>query len=275
VTTRSRKTFQQIVTLPDPAIPLAEAALLMACEEYPHLSLSPYLDFIDAAAMRVRDVMPPAPTQADTIDSMNQVLFDEFGFSGNRDDYYDPRNSFLNDVIERRRGIPISLSALYMAVGGRVGIRIDGIGLGGHFLVRHSSGETETVLDPFNRGVRLSPEALGGLASEADAGDPAAPNALPRASNREILARMLRNLLRIYVGVRAYDKALSMIDLMLINDPEALPLDRQRGLLRLETRRFEGAASDLAHYLRQQDNLDEPRHRELIGTVARIRAMLN
>jgi regulator of sirC expression with transglutaminase-like and TPR domain len=80
VTTRSRKTFQQIVTLPDPAIPLAEAALLMACEEYPHLSLSPYLDFIDAAAMRVRDVMPPAPTQADTIDSMNQVLFDEFGF---------------------------------------------------------------------------------------------------------------------------------------------------------------------------------------------------
>jgi regulator of sirC expression with transglutaminase-like and TPR domain len=268
-----------MVTLPDPAIPLAEAALLMACEEYPQLSLSPYLDFLDHAATRVREVLPPEPGEADVLDALNRVLFGEFGFAGNREDYYDPRNSFLNDVIERRRGIPITLSALYMTVGHRLDLRIDGIGLPGHFLVRHRSGRSETILDPFNGGRRLSAVEIGELlrgSGEAATGeDLPDPPALPRASNRQILARMLGNLLRIYVGIGAYDKALAMTDLMLINDPEAVPLYRQRGLLRLETRRFEGAARDLAYYIRRQEDPRDPRHEHLLKALARIRAMLN
>ena len=112
---RSRRTFQQLVTLPDGAIPLAEAALLMACEEYPQLEISPYLDQLDEIADAAPHVRPDG-SPMDNAAVLNEVLFDRFGFKGNSDDYYDPRNSFFNDVLDRRLGIPITLSAVYIEV---------------------------------------------------------------------------------------------------------------------------------------------------------------
>src|SRR5437764_1448068 len=105
VSARSRKTFQQLVTLPDAAIPLAEAALIMACEEYPQLELSPYLDLLDRIAAVIKQKLCPADTPVDTVEKINTVLFDTFQFRGNAEDYYDPRNSFFNDVLDRRVGI--------------------------------------------------------------------------------------------------------------------------------------------------------------------------
>src|SRR5438128_680586 len=113
---RSRRTFQQLVTLPDGAIPLAEAALLMACEEYPQLEISPYLDRLDEIANAAKPHVRDGDNPIDTVAKINQVLFEQFGFRGNSDEYYDPRNSFFNDVIDRRLGIPITLSALYLEV---------------------------------------------------------------------------------------------------------------------------------------------------------------
>lgn len=277
MTIRSRQTFEQIVTLPDLAIPLAEAALLMACEEYPQLTLQPYLDFLDGAASRVRERLHAQPDPKETIDGLNQVLFGEYGFSGNPEDYYDPRNSFLNDVIERRRGIPITLSALYMAVASRLEFRIEGIGLPGHFVVRHRSAEGEIFLDPFNGGERLNREDVRALARSHlgdEGGDENVDRWLRRSTHRQILSRMLNNLRMIYLRAREIDKALSMMDLMVITDPQAVDLYRQRGLLRAEMRQFRGAAADLRHYLDQRIE-DDSRRQEAVRALARIRSMLN
>jgi regulator of sirC expression with transglutaminase-like and TPR domain len=116
VSIRSRRTFQQLVTLPDAAIPLAETALMIACEEYPQLELSPYLDLLDEIADAVRQTRRPADSAMDTVEKINTVLFESYNFRGNADDYYDPRNSFFNDVLDRRVGIPITLSTVYIEV---------------------------------------------------------------------------------------------------------------------------------------------------------------
>src|SRR5437870_5214829 len=100
VSTRSRKTFQQLVTLPDSAIPLAEAALILACEEYPQLEISPYLDLLDHMAQLAQQKLGSSDSPVETIEKINAVLFETFGFRGATDDYYDPRNSFLNDVLD-------------------------------------------------------------------------------------------------------------------------------------------------------------------------------
>jgi regulator of sirC expression with transglutaminase-like and TPR domain len=275
VTTRSRQTFGQIVTLPDLAIPLAEAALLLACEEYPHLALGPYLDFLDLAAARVRQTIPDDADPETTIDGLNRVLFGEYGFTGNLTHYYDARNSFLNEVIERRTGIPITLSAVYMSVAARLDFPLDGIGLPGHFIVRHRRGPEDVFLDPFNDGARMTLESLREITGNAGGGTDIDPW-LRRSTHKEILSRMLNNLRRIYLKAQAFDKALAMTDLMLITDPSALDLYRQRGLLRLRTHQFEGAARDLGHFLRhQQKDLKNPALEAPIRALARLRAMLN
>src|SRR5438874_4835806 len=135
---RSRKTFQQLVTLPDAAIPLAEAALIMACEEYPQLELSPYLDLLDRMADAVKQKLSPSDSPLDRVERINAVLFDIFEFRGNTEDYYDPRNSFFNDVLDRRLGIPITLSTLYIEVSKRLTIPIAGVGMPGHVIVKYS-----------------------------------------------------------------------------------------------------------------------------------------
>src|SRR5262245_43501774 len=149
---RSRQTFHQLVTLPDSAIPLAEAALLMACEEYPHLQVRPFIDQLDDMADQVRSMMRGEDSPRETIDKINNVLFDVMGFRGNTENYYDPRNSFLNDVLERRIGIPITLSAVYLEVARRLKFPIVGVGMPGRFLVKYRRPGEELILDPFNRG---------------------------------------------------------------------------------------------------------------------------
>ena len=275
MTRRSRKTFEQLVTLPDLAIPLAEAALLVACEEYPQLSLTPYLEFLDQAAERARSMIPVGRAPETTITAINEVLFGEYGFSGNTSDYYDARNSFLNAVIERRTGIPIALSAIYIAVAARLDFEVEGIGVPGHFVVRYRSPDEDIFLDPFNGGARLTREDLTALAHQAGSSVVNAESWLRRATNRQILTRMLNNLRTIYLKGHAFDKALSMMDLMLITEPELGELYRQRGMLRLQLRQFEGAARDLRRYLETQSGEDSPQTQELAEHLATIKAMLN
>src|SRR5215510_12513304 len=158
MSTRSRRTFQELVTLPDGAVPLAEAALLMACEEYPQLEISPYLDRLDDIADVVRPKLYPGISPLDTIETLNDVLFGIEGFRGNTENYNDPRNSFFNDVLERRVGIPITLSAVYLEVARRISFPIFGVGMPGHFLVKYGDRTQEFFLDPFNGGQILTRE---------------------------------------------------------------------------------------------------------------------
>jgi len=277
VSTRSRKTFQQLVTLPDSAVPLAEAALILACEEYPQLEISPYLDILDNMANMAQQKLRPADSPVETVKKINAVLFENFGFRGATEDYYDPRNSFFNDVLDRRIGIPITLSAVYMEVSRRLNFPIAGVGMPGHFIVKYWDRREEFFLDPFNRGEILTRDDCRDRLYEryGDSID-FDERLLARVTNRQILWRMLNNLKEIYLKAHAFDKALAIVDMMLMVDPEEIPQFRDRGLLRLQLRQFEGARRDLEHYLRHSAGADD---REEIGNhlkeLRRIRATMN
>jgi regulator of sirC expression with transglutaminase-like and TPR domain len=274
---RSRKTFQQLVTLPDGAIPLAEAALLMACEEYPQLEISPFIDQLDEIAEEARSLLREGDSPRETIDKINSVLFDRMGFRGNTEDYYDPRNSFFNDVMERRVGIPITLSAVYLEVARRLEVPIVGVGMPGRFLVKYRTPLEELILDPFNRGEIIGREECRSMLTELYGADVQfTEQMLERATHRQILARMLNNLKVIYLKAQTYDKALAMVDMMLMVQPEDVEQYRDRGLLHLQLRQFEAAAKDLDHYLKAvPDSTDKEEIQEHLKELSRIRAMMN
>jgi len=277
VSTRSRKTFHQLVTLPDSAVPLAEAALILACEEYPQLEISPYLDILDNMADIAQQKLRPADSPVETVKKINAVLFESFGFRGATEDYYDPRNSFFNDVLDRRIGIPITLSTVYMEVSRRLNFPIAGVGLPGHFIVKYWDRREEFFLDPFNRGEILTRDDCRdrlyeryGDSIEFD------ERLLARVTNRQILWRMLNNLKEIYLKAHAFDKGLAIVDMMLMVDPEEIPQFRDRGLLRLQLRQFEGASRDLEHYLRHSAGADDREEIENhLKELRRILATMN
>jgi regulator of sirC expression with transglutaminase-like and TPR domain len=277
VSTRSRRTFHQLITLPEGAIPLAESALLMACEEYPQLELSPYLDQLDEMATAVRSRMRPSESPLDTIRTINNVLFDEFGFRGNRDNYYDPRNSFLNDVLERRVGIPITLSTIYLEVARRLPFPIVGLGMPNHFLVKYADRAQEFILDPFNRGDILTrADCASRVAESYGRAVELSDRFFEAVTHRQILVRMLNNLKAIYVEARAYDKGLGMVEMLLLAEPANPQQYRDRGLLHRQLRHYELAARDLEKYIKLAPNAkDRQEVQEALTDVRRIQATMN
>ena len=274
---RSRKTFEQLVTLPDSAIPLAEAALLMACEEYPQLELSPYLDKLDQIAEMAQRDIHAADGPIEVVEKINSVLFKTLGFHGNTEDYYDPRNSFFNDVLDRRIGIPITLSAVYLEVSRRLNLPISGVGMPGHFVVKYANRDEEFFLDPFNQGAILTRDDCRDRIREMY-GDSIEfhDRLLSRVTNRQILSRMLNNLKLIYLKAQAFDKALAIVEMMLLVSPEDSEQFRDRGLLRLQLRQFEAAGRDLMNYLRTcPAATDRQEIQDHLKELQRIRAMMN
>jgi regulator of sirC expression with transglutaminase-like and TPR domain len=277
VSVRSRKTFHQLVTLPDAAIPLAETALIIACEEYPQLELSPYLELLDRIAEATQRKRSASDSPIDSVKTINDVLFDTYGFHGNTEDYYDPRNSFFNDVLDRRIGIPITLSTVYIEVSKRINFPISGVGMPGHFLVKYSDRSEEFFIDPFNQGAILTRDDCRNRIHELY-GDAVEfhDRLLGRSTNRQILWRMLNNLKDIYVKGHAIDKCLSIVDMMLMVDADDLIQFRDRGLLRMQLRQFDGAGRDLEHYLHHLPNAEDREEIEThIKELKRIRAMMN
>ena len=277
MSTRSRRTFQELVTLPDGAIPLAEAALLLACEEYPQLEISPYLDRLDEIASLVRPKLNPESSALDKIEAINDVLFGVVGFRGNTENYNDPRNSFFNDVLERRVGIPITLSAVYLEVARRVSFPIFGVGMPGHFLVKYSDRTQEYFLDPFNGGQILTREDCARRFTEMFGSDREFSDRLLKVvSPRLMLFRMLNNLKTIYLNAKAYEKSLAMVDMMLLADPEAIEQYRDRGILEVQLRRFHAAVRDFERYIKgAPQSKDRPQVEEHLKELRRIRAMMN
>ena len=147
--------FHEIAARPEAALDLSEAALLIAREEYPDLDVGLYLARLDGLGSALRERAGGAGMDA-TLAALNRLLFEDQGFRGNTESYYDPRNSFLNDVLDRRTGIPISLSTVYMEVGRRGGIEMEGVGLPGHFVVRVATPDAPLLVDPFHGGIRLT-----------------------------------------------------------------------------------------------------------------------
>lgn len=232
---------------------LAEAALLMVADDYPGMDVGRYLRHIDNLASEVRDRLPPSATFEDTVVALNEFLFDEQGFSGNTDDYYDPRNSFLNEVLDRKLGIPITLSILYMEVGRRIGLSLQGISFPGHFLVKTETDEGDIVLDPFLGGAVLSEEDLVQRLRDrfGEENAPSAPLAplLQTAGKKEILLRVLRNLKAIYINNQNYQKALTTLDRILMIAPDRAEEVRERGQLYERLECFGPALTDFRRYM--------------------------
>lgn len=247
-----------------PGADIAPAALAIARVEYPALDPEPYLDRIDAmgsAAAERLSGMTVASSEAITV--LNEYLFEEEGFCGNRDNYEDPRNSFLNEVIDRRTGIPISLAVVYMEVARRAGLEITGINFPGHFLLRAGSplvGD-ELIIDPFHGGALLSEFDCRQLLRN-HVGDEAAFDAslLATATRHDIVVRMLVNLKRLYVRMRSFPQARFVSTLLLSVDPSAIGELRDRGLLAYHLEDFASALRDLEEYLRLSPNeaIDDP-----------------
>jgi regulator of sirC expression with transglutaminase-like and TPR domain len=250
---------------------LAPAALLLGRIDYPRLDVSRYLDHLDAlgADARARLTFEAAPSDPrDRIATLNSFLFEELGFAGNRDEYEDPRNSFLNQVLERRTGIPISLAVVYIEVARRAGLRIQGVNFPGHFLLRytHAPGSRgkDLIIDAFNGGALLSERDCRELLREQVGEDvPFHRQLLAPARKRQILFRMLGNLKRVYVKLRSFPQARGVTGLMLALEPDSVADLRDRGLLSYHLQDFSAALHDLEMYLRLTARTDpDPQNRE-------------
>jgi regulator of sirC expression with transglutaminase-like and TPR domain len=189
--------FAHMIQRPEIDIDLAAAALLIAEPEYPGLDLAHYISVLDSWGSAAQAQPGPGPDPA--LSGLNGYLFEELGFHGNDDDYYDPRNSFLNEVMDRRVGIPITLSIVYMEVGRRLGLDLTGISFPGHFLVRYRTPAGDHIIDPYHKGARLDTDELEERLRQV-VGDKAelSPDLLQPATKRQILTRMLNNLRGIY-----------------------------------------------------------------------------
>lgn len=273
---RLRDTFAVVVADGD-RCDLGRAALEIARLEHPELDPGPWLARIDEIADAIRPRLGSAPIPEEAMAVISQHLFEECGFRGNTDDYYDPRNSCLNDVLERRVGIPISLSVLVMETSARLGLPVEGVGFPGHFLVRVPATSGPLLIDPFFGGrpigrdemlrrLRAFYSAAGGGAGENL--QRVLPQVLQTTGSTGILGRMLANLLRIYLDREDPLRALEAVELMLVLAPDAPEHLRVRGLLYERLECGPAAAADLRRCLELAP--DGPHAAEVRETLARL-----
>ena len=265
--------WNALAALDDAALPLLPTALLIARDEYPALDPAEYDALVQSHVEHLRPEVEAIPSTALKMAAINRHLFDELGYSGNHDAYYDPRNSYLNQVLERRLGNPISLAMVQMEVARRLGVPLDGVSFPGHFLVRLPVDGGLLVMDPFNGGRPLAVEELrervrphlGGEVPD----DRVLLQILTPAPHRAILARVLRNLHGVYAEAGEWDRAAR-------RPPEETDARRDRGMASLELGHIEGARRDLTRYLQQSaDASDAESIRERLIDVAGRRAVLH
>ena len=260
----------ELVARPDDQIDLAEGALLIAAAEYPQLQVASYLQRLDVLAERVRDRLAGETAPPVVLQELSHVLFEAEGFEGNDEAYYDPRNSFLNDVLDRRRGIPITLGIVTLEVGWRVGLPLAGVNFPGHFLVRFDGEVVKLLIDPFDggrllwedEGQDLLDRVYGGMVKMR-------PEFLEPTPRADILARVLTNLKGIYLNVGDDARALATVDRLLLIRPEATVELRDRGLLLARAGRDAEAVAELRRYLdRVPAAPDAKRVRSLIDDLS-------
>jgi regulator of sirC expression with transglutaminase-like and TPR domain len=240
---------------------LAQAALVIAQIEYPRLDPEQYLARLDALGDSTRCAIERAVQSTGDhstlacVKAVNEHLFEELRFVGNRDKYEDPRNSCLNEVLDRRTGIPITLSVVYMEIARRAGLQVDGVNFPGHFLVRcpdiGSRGSAGLIIDPFHGGALLSEHDCRLLLQRHVGAEVAFSRSLLAPTTRQqIVVRMLLNLKRIYVHMRSFPQARDVTELLLAVTPSALSELRDRGLLAYHLNDVTGALRDLQTYLK-------------------------
>ncbi len=258
-------------------VPLARGALLIAKEEYPDLDIESYHDKLTALAREAEPIVHAGADTVERIQLLSHFLFEQKGFEGNAENFGDPRNSFLNEVINRRLGIPITLSIIYLEVGRRLGINLYGVSFPTHFLVKAVDERGELVIDPFAGGKILALDEIRARLTQIY-GQPVDvhPTMLKAVGARHILARVLRNLKNIYVNASDWNRALAALDRILLLDPRALEELVERGGLFERLECFKAALDDFQSFLSQA-----PEHpaaetaREAVMRLVRQVALIN
>jgi regulator of sirC expression with transglutaminase-like and TPR domain len=260
--------FAQEVDRPDPQINLSRAVLLMGLFAYPDIDVSAYEAKVDVLADSAKHALPNTTAQA-----LAQYLFVQLGFQGNEANYLDPRNSYLNEVLERRLGIPISLSVLYVEVARRMGLDAYGVGLPGHFIVcvtetHHDKPET-VFLDPFHGGEPMTPEDCRvRVASLTNGSLPFDPAFLNPVGARYILTRMLNNLKNIYAGRKDFKQARHIVERLLTLNPDNLEEVRNLGIIYSALGQSRKAIQLLERYLAERpDSTDADTLKRYVNTL--------
>lgn len=246
----SRKEFAREVERPEEELDLARAALLVAREEYPQLPVDRYIMRLDVLAEETRDRLGSESAPAVVLAEAIRHLFVVRKLRGNRDHYHDPRNSFLNDVLDRGLGIPLTLAVVLLEVGWRLDLPMEGVNFPGHFLVRYSREAVEFLIDPFHGGkIRLREEAQKILDRQHGGIVRLDEHHLNTASKRDMIVRLLLNLKGIYQRSGDHERALSVVERILIVRPTAPSQIRDRGYLLARLGRPEEAVTQLETYL--------------------------
>jgi len=234
---------------------------LIAAEEYPQLSVDLYLARLDQVAEEVKDRLANETAPLVVLQDLLKTLYERRKFGGNRKAYYDPRNSFLNDVLDRGVGIPLTLGIVLLEIGWRLGLPLEGVNFPGHFLVRYAGNEVRLLIDPFDKGrirfedeaQKLLDQAYGGAVSMRE-------EFLRSASRRDMLARLLTNLKGIYSKIGDDRRALAVVERLLMITPTSPTESRARGILLARLGRHEDAVQQLEAYLRVSPSADDRGH---------------
>jgi len=272
--------FSDVVgpSVEDERIDLLGGALLIAETEYPQLRPELYIRKIEELALRAKSLLSETPDAAQSIQVLNRVLFEEEQLRGNNDDYYDPRNSFLNDVLDRKLGIPITLAVIYMEIARRIGFPLFGVGMPGHFLLKHYDVDgRESLIDCFESGKILSATDCQRRLNEIYSGQlTLQPNFLGAIPRRQILMRMLNNLRSVYLTRRNFRKGLQIVDLILAIYPRSPEDVKQRAVMLHELGQASRALEDFDLYLKMSPEAsDADEIRQVSLSIRRKLATLN
>jgi regulator of sirC expression with transglutaminase-like and TPR domain len=265
----ARQRFYQEISQPHDQIDLARASLYLAQEEYPELDVEEYLNALNTMAAEISDRLPPERYPLRIISTINRYLYQDLKFAGNTQDYYDPRNSYLNQVIDRRTGIPITLSLLYLEIAKRLDFPMVGVGMPGHFLIRPVVAEMQVYVDPFHLGeVMFEQDCQDRLTQIYGEAIQFQPEFLEAVNPHRFLLRILSNLKAIYLNHRDIERCLAVTERMLLLFPNMLSEVRDRGLLYYELGRWGEARSDLEAYLTKVPQANDARIiRELLERI--------
>lgn len=262
----------------DEHVDLLRAALTFARIEDPQLDIERYVRQVEELAQRAGARIQDPDDPAHVIAVLNEVLFQEEMFRGNTADYYNPRNSFLHDVLDRRLGIPITLALVYMEVGRRVGFPLFGVGMPGHFLLKHYDVDGRSILiDAFERGSIVTEEDCREKLNDIYSGQLGLqPEFLLPVTRRQMLTRMLNNLRSIYLSRRDFRHALQVVDLILVIYPRSPEDVKQRAVLRYNLNDYRGALNDFDEYVKMSpDASDVDEIRQTALSLRKSMALMN
>lgn len=269
-----RADFERLVKRPEAKLDLARAALLIAAEADPNVDVDHEIHTLESWAAQLRAQLDPSWNNLQKLARLRNFVYEELHFRGDHRDYYSPSNSLLHQVMGRRLGIPLTLSIIFMELGWRVGMPLEGVGFPGHFLVRLAGEPLDLLLDPYQRGTSVHEEDCRRMLHDLTDGKlELNEQHLVSVSKRDMITRLLMNLKGAYLRVQDDEKALAAVDRILLLKPDDLDEVRDRGLLLYRLDRYGAALADLTRYL---EALPEAPDRESIETHARnLRVLLS